>query len=255
MVTTEEFRSQFAKGVKQQWVISENIKNIKTRIAVWSAKGGVGKTTFAVNLAYALAEKTNTGLLDADIDCPNVFAALNITERHIASGGKILPVRRGNLELVSMGGITSDTILWRGPLVSQALSQFLSGVAWNVETLVVDLSPGSSDVPITITELLKPTGFIIITTSDEMALLDARKSIQFAKKLRFPIIGIVENMSGDVFGSGGGEQLAEEFNIPFLGSLPLDKKIREHMQNNVPLHKTEFKEVFEKTVERIRVEK
>lgn len=251
MSTVEEFRARFAKGIKQQASVFDAIKNIRHRIAVWSAKGGVGKTTFAINLAFALSEKTKTGLLDADIDCPNVLEALHIKERHIASEKKILPIIHNNVEIVSMGGITTETILWRGPLVSQALAQFFSHVKWSCHTLVADLSPGSSDVPITIAELLKPTGFIIITTSDQMALLDAKKSIKFAQKLHFPIIGIVENMSGDIFGKDGGKKLAEEFNIPFLGSLPLDKKIREYTQQGIPLHKTEFKEVFEAARKRI----
>ena len=255
MPSMDEFRSQFAKGIKHYGAVSKNIGNITHRIAVWSAKGGVGKTTFAINLAFALAEKTKTGLLDADIDCPNVFQALGITQRHIATKGKIVPIERNGIQIVSMGGITTETILWRGPLISQALAQFLSQVAWDVDSLVVDVSPGSSDVPITLTELLKPTGFIIITTSDSMALLDAKKSIAFAKKLHFPIIGIVENMSGDIFGSGGAEQLAQDFSIPFLGSLPLDKKIREYTTNGTPLHKTEFKEVFENCVRHILLEK
>ncbi len=251
--TREQFRKSFASAVKQQWVVAETTKRIKHRIAVWSAKGGVGKTTFAVNLAFALAERAKTGLLDADIDCPNIFEALGISEKHLASEGKILPIVRNNLQIVSMGGITTETILWRGPIVSQALAQFLSHVKWDVDALVADLSPGSSDVPITIAELLKPTGFIIVTTSDEMALLDAKKSIKFAQRLHFPIIGIVENMSGDIFGKGGGEQLAKEFNIEFLGSLPLDKKIREYMKSGKPLHKTEFKEVFENCLRKVLI--
>ena len=237
--------------MKQQWEIAETTKKIKHRIAVWSAKGGVGKTTFAINLAFALAERARTGLLDADIDCPNILEALSITEKHIASEKKIMPIVRNNLQIVSMGGITAETIIWRGPIVSQALAQFISSVKWDVDLLVADLAPGSSDVPITIAELLKPTGFIIVTTSDEMALLDARKSIKFAQRLHFPIIGIVENMSGDVFGKGGGEKLAKEFGIEFLGSLPLDKKIRDYTRSGKPLHKTEFKDVFENCVKRI----
>jgi len=247
----DQFRKSFASAIKQQSAIAEAVRKIKHRIAVWSAKGGVGKTTFAINLAFALAEHAKTGLLDADIDCPNVFQALGITEKHVASEKKVIPIIRNNTQIVSMAGITSETIIWRGPIVSQALAQFLSHVKWDVDILVADLSPGSSDVPITIAESLKPTGFIIVTTSNELALLDASKSIKFAQRLHFPIIGIVENMSGDIFGTGGAAQLAKEFGIEFLGSLPLDKKISDYTRAGKPLHKTEFKDVFENCVKRI----
>ncbi len=247
----DQFRKSFAHAAKQQSAVAETIKKIKHRIAVWSAKGGVGKTTFAINLAFALAEKARTGLLDADIDCPNVFQALDINEKHVASEKRIIPIVRNNTQIVSMAGITNETIIWRGPIVSQALAQFLTHVKWDVDVLVADLAPGSSDVPITIAESLRPTGFIIITTSDELALLDAEKSIKFAQRLHFPIIGIVENMSGEIFGKGGAAQLAKEFNVEFLGSLPLDKKIRDYTRAAKPLHKTEFKDVFEKCVKKI----
>lgn len=224
------------------------INSIKHRIAVWSGKGGVGKTTFAINLAYALSEKFKTGLLDADIDCPNIIAALGITERMKTESGKLKTILHNGIEIASMGAITDQPIMWRGPLISRAIQQFLTDVNWNVDCLVADLPPGTSDAPITIAQYLKPTAFVIVTTSDDMALLDARKSIQFAQKLEFPVLGIVENMAGDIFGMGNAEKLANEVNVEFLGSLPLDRKIIDHLRNGQPLHKTKFRDVFEKIV-------
>ncbi|MDO8554838.1 MAG: P-loop NTPase [Candidatus Micrarchaeota archaeon] len=250
--TSEELRERMQNQIRQKNEMSNSIAKMKYRIAVWSGKGGVGKTTFAINLAYALSEKFKTGLLDADIDCPNVMAALGITDKMQISEGKLLPIRKNNLQIASMGAITEGAILWRGPLISRAIEQFLSDVNWNVDCLVADLPPGTSDAPLTIAQHLKPTAFIIVTTSDDMALLDAKKSILFAQRLKFPVLGIVENMSGNIFGEGGGEKLAKEMNVSFLGSLPLDRKIIDYLKNGTPLHKTEFKDVFEKIIEKIK---
>ncbi len=249
--TFEEQRKRMQKQLQQIDEIGKSTAKMKHRIAVWSGKGGVGKTTFAINLAYALSERFKTGLLDADIDCPNIMAALGISEKMKTSEGKLLPVESNGLQIVSMGAITEQAILWRGPLVSSAIAQFLSDVKWNVDCLVADLPPGTSDAPITIAQLLKPTAFVIVTTSDDMALLDAKKSILFAKRLKLPVLGIVENMSGDIFGKGGGEKLAKEMDVDFLGSLPLDRKIVDYLKSGTPLHKTEFKDVFERIVKKL----
>ncbi len=249
--TNEDMRKRVVYKLQQNSDINKSILKMKHRIAVWSGKGGVGKTTFAINLAYALSEKFKTGLLDADIDCPNIIAALGIKEKMKVSEGKLIPIEHKRLQIASMGAITEQTVLWRGPLVSRAIEQFLSDVNWNVDCLVADLPPGTSDAPLTIAQHLKATGFVIITTSDDMALLDARKSIMFAQRLKLPVLGIVENMSGDIFGKGGGRTLAEEMNISFLGSLPLDRKIIDYLKEGTPLHKTEFKDVFEKIIGKI----
>lgn len=229
--------------------LEAQLNKIKTRIAVWSGKGGVGKTTVAINLAMALAEKEPTGLLDADIDCPNVPAALGLQERLVADDGKIKPLVLEdfpNLQMVSMGSIIGEgAVLWRGPMISAAITEFVHKVQWNVQQLVIDMPPGSGDAALTVAQMLQPHGFILVTTSDPSSMADARRSIQFAKKLRLKIYGIVENMRGDIFGSGGGEWLAREFNLPFLGALPLDRKIPHYVREHTPLHKTEFAGVFQ----------
>lgn len=239
--------------------LETRLNKIKKRVAVWSGKGGVGKTTVAIHLALALAEKEPTGLLDADIDCPNIPVALGLQEKLVAKEGKILPLTVEdfpNLQMVSMGSIIADSaVLWRGPMISSAITEFIWKVDWQVEQLVIDMPPGSSDAALTIAQTLRPHGFVIVTTSDLTGMADARRSIQFAKRLRLKIYGIVENMRGDIFGSGGGERLAEEFRVPFLGFLPMDKKIQAHTYGHMPLHKTEFAGVFQSILKAIETAK
>lgn len=242
-----ENRKAFAEKVKLQIGASSAVSSIPKRIAIWSAKGGVGKTTIAILLAKTIATHMPTGILDADIDCPNVLEALGIQERLKAKGGKMVPIQKGNLSIISMAGITSEPVVWRGPMISNAISQFMGKSHWEVKTLIIDMPPGTSDAAITVAEIIRPTGYIIVTTSQKLALMDAKKTIQFLQKSRLPILGIVENMSGEVFGKGGTKELANLMGIRFLGSVPLNKKMQ--TISELP-HETKTAELFENIIKK-----
>ncbi len=224
--------------------LEKNISTIRKKLIVMSGKGGVGKTTISVNLAYALALKDyKVGLLDVDIHGPNVVKLLGIDNEKITSGGdsKINPIKLlGNLEVISTASMieSSDTpIIWRGPLKMKIISQFLKDVNWGtLDYLIIDSPPGTGDEPLSIAQLIKDlSGAIIVTTPQEVAMLDSRKSIQFAKRLNIPYIGIIENMSGfvcpycgketNLFNKGGGVKAAAELGIDFLGDIPIYKDI------------------------------
>ena len=206
--------------------IAEHLNQIKYRIAVYSGKGGVGKTTVAVNLAVSLAQMGHSvGLLDADIDCPNADKLLGVTERPRYIDGVIYPPQRAGVKTVSMASFQEneeEAIIWRGPMVTNAINQFLELTDWgDLEYLIVDLPPGTSDAPLTIMQTLQLHGFVVVTTPQDLAVMDAKRSINMIKKMNIDILGIVENMSGDIFGRGGGERLADDLGVPFLGRLEL----------------------------------
>ena len=219
---------------------------VKHRIMVISGKGGVGKTTVAVNLALGLAMYgRHTGLLDADITGPNVPKMLNLEDQMMMtqSDRTILPyyLPVGNihgLEIVSMAFIVpkEKPIVWRGPLKMQALKQFIENVSWgDLEYLLIDLPPGTSDEPLSIAQLVRPNGAVVVTTPQDLALLDVKKAITMSKSLNVPVIGVIENMSGfscpkcgkpiDLFKTGGGREIAEEMGVPFLGRIEIDPDI------------------------------
>lgn len=220
--------------------------NIDVRhvIMVLSGKGGVGKSTVSVNLAYALAAHgKKVGLLDLDMHGPNVPKMLGIEEHKLGVlGERIEPVRvTGNLAVISMAFLLPDTstpIIWRGPMKMAAIQQFLGEVNWGpLDYLVVDLPPGTGDEALTIAQLAPNLrGAVIVTTPQDVATLDAKKSAKFVEKLGLPVIGVIENMSGmvcphcgeeiELFGRGGGKKLAGELGIPFLGAIPLDIEMR-----------------------------
>ncbi len=218
--------------------------DVKHVIMVLSGKGGVGKSTVSVNLAYALAAHgKKVGLLDLDMHGPNVPKMLGIEDHKLGvMGEKIEPVRMtGNLAVISMAFLLPDTatpIIWRGPMKMAAIQQFLGEVNWGpLDYLVVDLPPGTGDEALTIAQLAPNVrGAVIVTTPQDVATLDARKSAKFVEKLGLPVIGVIENMSGmicphcgeeiDLFGKGGGKKLAEELGVPFLGAIPLDIEMR-----------------------------
>jgi Mrp family chromosome partitioning ATPase len=229
----------------QEELLRDRLHTIKHRIMVMSGKGGVGKSTVSVNLAWALAQRGyEVGLLDADIHGPNIPLMLGVEGRHLAmspDGIEPLKVRPG-MKVVSMSFLlqSSDTpVIWRGPLKMGALRQFLSEVNWGkLDFLVVDLPPGTGDEPLSIAQLIKKMdGSLIVTTPQDVALLDSRKSVNFSKKLGVPVIGIIENMGGlicphcgevvNLFKVGGGEKAARELEVPFLGRIPLDPQVVE----------------------------
>jgi hybrid cluster-associated redox disulfide protein len=217
-----------------------------------SGKGGVGKTTVAVNLAFSLAMRsTDVGLLDIDITGPNVPKMLGCEEHRIATkDGLIQPVLvPPRIKVMSMAFLLPDrntAVVWRGPMKMKAIAQFIKDVDWgDLDFLVMDLPPGSGDEPLSIAQQIPDAdGVVIVTTPQEVSLLDARKSVSFARQLNIPVIGIVENMSGlvcphckgevDIFKHGGGERLAKELGVPFLGSVPFDPSIVRDGDAGVP---------------------
>ena len=230
------------RGVK----LVDGVKNI---IAVASGKGGVGKSTTAVNLALALAaEGARVGVLDADIYGPSQPTMLGISGNPDSTDGKSMqPMSNHGLQVMSIGFlIDADTpMVWRGPMVTQALEQLLHQTRWdNLDYLVVDLPPGTGDVQLTLAQKVPVTGAVIVTTPQDIALMDARKGLKMFEKVDVKIIGIVENMSTHIcskcgheehiFGAGGGEKMCADYNTEFLGSLPLDIHIREQADSGKP---------------------
>jgi ATP-binding protein involved in chromosome partitioning len=225
------------------------IPGVKNIIAVASGKGGVGKSTTAVNLALALAaEGAKVGVLDADIYGPSQPTMLGITGRPESTDGKTLePLEAFGLQAMSIGFlIDPDTpMVWRGPMVTQALEQLLKDTNWrDLDYLIVDMPPGTGDVQLTLSQKVPVTGAVIVTTPQDIALLDARKGLKMFEKVGVPIVGIVENMSihvcsncghaEHIFGSGGAERMCADYNVPFLGGLPLDIRIREQTDSGRP---------------------
>ncbi len=225
------------------------VPEVKNIIAVASGKGGVGKSTTAVNLALALAaEGASVGILDADIYGPSQPTMLGITGRPESRDGKTLePMLGHGLQAISIGFLIDvDTpMVWRGPMVTQALEQLLKDTHWQgVDYLVVDLPPGTGDIQLTLAQKVPVTGAVIVTTPQDIALIDARKGLKMFEKVGIPIIGIVENMSTHIcsncgheehiFGAGGAEKMCKDFNTEFLGALPLDIRIREQTDSGKP---------------------
>jgi ATP-binding protein involved in chromosome partitioning len=223
--------------------VAENMKGVKHKIVVLSGKGGVGKTTVATNLAISFAQRgMNSGILDVDIYGPNVPKLLGLEGQHpIAEGDFIRPIVGPlDVKVMSMGFLLrkdDDAVAWRGPLVAKAISQFLSNVRWgDLDILVVDLPPGTGDEILSILQSIPDIdGVVIISTPQEVAVLDARRAIQLVEKMGVPILGIVENMaefvcpkcgeSYKIFGEGAVKSAAEEYKIEHLGTLPLDPRV------------------------------
>jgi ATP-binding protein involved in chromosome partitioning len=225
------------------------IDNVKNIIAVASGKGGVGKSTTAVNLALALsAEGARVGLLDADIYGPSQPRMLGITGKPESKDGNSLePMNSYHLQAMSIGFLIDEEtpMIWRGPMVTQALEQLLNDTNWSeLDYLVIDLPPGTGDTQLTLAQKVPVSGAVIVTTPQDIALLDARKGLKMFQKVEVPVLGVVENMSihicsncgheEHIFGAGGGARMAEQNGVELLGSLPLDIRIREETDGGKP---------------------
>lgn len=226
------------------------LPGVKNIIAVASGKGGVGKSTTSVNLALALAsEGARVGILDADIYGPSLPLMLGMQGQRPASpdGKSILPIENHGIQTMSMGYMVDDdqAMVWRGPMVTQALMQLLNDTRWdNLDYLVIDLPPGTGDVQLTLAQKIPVTGAVIVTTPQDIALIDARKGLTMFEKVGVPVLGIVENMAMHVcsqcghveaiFGSGGGARMAEQYQVELIGQLPLDLAIRQSMDEGRP---------------------
>lgn len=236
--------SQQAMLAQQDNAITRSLGKIKNKILVMSGKGGVGKSTVSVNLALSLAKKGHqVGLMDVDIHGPDVVRMLNITgtlEPPASEKELVKPlVYKDNLKVVSLEYMMKDrdeAIIWRGPLKIQAIRQFVADFDWGeLDYLIIDAPPGTGDEPLSVAQTIPLVKALVVTTPQKVALADVRKSINFCKTVNVDIVGVVENMSGfvcphcnetvDIFKSGGGEQVAREFDLPFLGRVPMDPKV------------------------------
>ena len=227
----------------EQEQIKQNIKHIKHKILVLSGKGGVGKSSIAVNLAVWLSmQGKNVGLLDVDIHGPSIPKLLNLEGSKLQGvENKIEPiVYSDTLKVMSIGFLIQDenaALIWRGPMKHNVIKQFVSEVSWgDLDYLIVDCPPGTGDEPLSIVQLLgKADGAVVVTTPQQLAVTDVKKCITFCRQLNLPILGVIENMNGfvcphcnqrtDIFGGDGGRQMAKDFNVPFLGSVPIDPKM------------------------------
>ncbi len=264
-----------AKQEHEDQRLQDTLAHIHHTVFVLSGKGGVGKSTVAVNLAVALAARGyETGIMDIDIHGPNVAKMLGLDGRPLAADGKaekMTPFQPfPHLKVISMAGLLPDSdvpVIWRGPMKMVAIRQFLQDVAWeDLDFLIVDAPPGTGDEPLSVAQLIPDAdGAVIVTTPQEVALLDSRKCINFAKQLKLPVLGIIENMSGmhcphcdgfiPLFSQGGGQKAAEELDVPFLGALPIDPDMPEHCDRGQP-HvlldgKNDLKEAFNAIVDQL----
>lgn len=271
--STAEQRSVSGRTISE----GDPIPGVKNVLLVMSGKGGVGKSTVATNLALALKRHGyRVGLLDADMYGPSIPTMLGITGQPLTDGKKIQPLSRFGIKLMSLGFLLEDpkaAVVWRGPMLHGALMQFLGDVDWGeLDFLLMDLPPGTGDVALTLSQKVRSNGSIIVTTPQEVALMDVYKSVSMNKKVGIPITGIVENESyflcdgcekrHEPFGSGGGQKVAEMAGAPLLGQLPLDPQVRHWGDQGTPVVQAApaspvsraFLEIAERVVERVDAE-
>lgn len=229
-------------------MLQRSLPNVKNIIAIASGKGGVGKSTTAVNLALAFAAQgMRAGILDADIYGPSQPTMLGATSRPVIKDKKMLPIILHGIQSMSIGYLidVKAPMVWRGPMVSMALQQLLNDTLWDdLDYLVIDLPPGTGDIQLTLSQKIPVNGAIIVTTPQDLALLDATRACEMFRKVNVPILGVIENMSfhvctqcgheESIFGEGGGARMATDYGVDFLGSLPLDVKIRQQTDSGHP---------------------
>jgi ATP-binding protein involved in chromosome partitioning len=225
------------------------IPGVRNIVAVGAGKGGVGKTTLAVNLAVALSVRgSRVGMIDGDIYGPNVPIMLGLQGQLEAAGEKIVPVEKFGIKVVSMGFLTSDEspVIWRGPMLHSVIRQFFNDVLWGeLDYLLIDMPPGTGDVALSLSQIVPVAGAIVVTTPQEVSLADSRRAVRMYQKLNIPLLGLIENMSyfvcpncqheSEVFGRGGGERTAQAMNVPFLGRIPIYEPICRGGDSGQPL--------------------
>ena len=242
------------ESIKRSWQqkreITERLAQIKSKIAVYSGKGGVGKTTITIGIAVTLARQGfKVGLFDADIDCPNAAKALGVSERPQVRDNRFYPPEKYGVKMISMAFFQEredEAIIWRGPMLHNAINQFLQMTEWGeLDYLLVDLPPGTSDAPLTIMQTLPLDGFIMVTTPQALAKLDAMRSLNMVRKMNLKVIGVVENFSGEIFGYGAGEELAQDAAVSFLGRLELRKEYQEREDEPAAVHSSTVRREYE----------
>ncbi|MCL5611492.1 MAG: iron-sulfur cluster carrier protein ApbC [Chloroflexi bacterium] len=225
------------------------VPGVRNIIAVASGKGGVGKSTVALNLALSLAKTgAAVGLLDADIYGPNIPTMMGVAQPPRVENNKMVPIEKFGIKMISMGILVPDDspIIWRGPMLNNALRQFFGDVVWGeLDYLVIDMPPGTGDVHISLVQLVQVTGAVIVTTPQTVSLNDARKGLAMFQQTNTPVLGIIENMSyficgkcgerHDIFDTGGGRRVAEDLDLPFLGAIPIGLKVREGGDRGEPI--------------------
>jgi len=257
------------KAFQERQRIANSLCQIDKKFLILSGKGGVGKSTIAVNLAFELASRgKQVGLMDIDVHGPSIPKMLNLEKSSVqADKNTIIPVQFSpNLKVISIGFFlrsTDDAVIWRGPLKISLIRQFLADVDWGkLDYLIIDSPPGTGDEPLTIGQLIEDlTGVIIVTTPQDVAVVDVRKSITFCRQIGKPVFGVIENMSGltcphcgkkiDVFKSHGGEKMAKDMGIPFLGAIPIDEGIVKSGDEGVPYSGAQSNSEAEKAIKKI----
>ncbi len=257
-IDVKKVHPSFANVISERETVKRKFQGVKHKIGVYSAKGGVGKTTVAVNLAYALSLMgKKVGLIDADIDCPNITEFLGIKEKQNGAY-PLKPIEKSGVKVISTDMFVADKrepIIWRGPLIAKMIKDFLMNTDWgDLDYLIIDLPPGTSDAPLSIMQLLNLDGFILVTTPQHISALNTIRSGKMIAKMGVAVLGVVENMSeDDSSGQKGAREVASELGCDILGSIKFDKRLSEYSDSGkIPVLESEqFKGIFTKIAEKL----